>query len=109
MISIVTNIDDYVRAWVAKRIGIRGFGPSTAIGVQKNGQLIAGAVFHDYRDGQIEASIAASSPSWATRSVLYSLFAYPFNQCDANRLLVTCDEKMTYISCCNKQGQRETE
>ena len=91
-ISIVTNIDDYVRAWVAKKIGIRGFGPSTAIGVQRDNQLIAGAVFHDYRDGQIEASLASSSPRWATRSVLYSLFAYPFIQCDANRLLVTCDE-----------------
>jgi len=92
MIGIVTNIDDYVRAWVAKRIGIRGFGPSTAIGVQKDGQLIAGAVFHDYRDGQIESSLAAISPKWATRSVLYSLFAYPFIQVGANRLLVTCDE-----------------
>jgi RimJ/RimL family protein N-acetyltransferase len=88
VIGIVTNIDDYVRAWVAKRIGINGFGPSTAIGVQRDGQLIAGAVYHDYRDGQIEASIASDSPRWATRSVLYSLFAYPFNQCDANRLLV---------------------
>ena len=68
MISIVTNIDDYVRAWVAKKIGIRGFGPSTAIGVQRDNQLIAGAVFHDYRDGQIEASLASSSPRWATRS-----------------------------------------
>jgi len=41
VISIITNIDDYVRAWVAKRIGISGFGPSTAIGVQKDSQLIA--------------------------------------------------------------------
>ena len=103
MIGIVTNIDDYVRAWVAKRIGINGFGPSTAIGVQRDGQLIAGAVYHDYRDGQIEASIASDSPRWATRSVLYSLFAYPFIQCDANRLLVTCDESNDKAMKMNKQ------
>ena len=105
MISIVTNIDDYVKAWVAKRIGINGFGPSTAIGVQRDGQLIAGAVFHDYRpkNGQIEASIASDSPRWATRSVLYSLFAYPFIQCDANRLLVTCDESNDKAMKMNKQ------
>ena len=105
MISIVTNIDDYVRAWVAKRIGINGFGLSTAIGVQRDGQLIAGAVFHDYRpkNGQIEASIASDSPRWATRSVLYSLFAYPFIQCDANRLLVTCDESNDKAMKMNKQ------
>ena len=103
MIGIVTNIDDYVRAWVAKRIGIRGFGPSTAIGVQKDGQLIAGAVFHDYRDGQVEASLSADSPKWATRSVLYSLFAYPFIQMDANRLLVTCDESNKKAMKMNRQ------
>ena len=105
MISIVTNIDDYVKAWVAKRIGINGFGTSTAIGVQQNSQLIAGAVFHDYRpkNGQIEASIASDSPKWATRSVLYSLFAYPFIQCDANRLLVTCDESNDKAMKMNKQ------
>ena len=105
MISIITNIDDYVRAWVAKRIGITGFGLSTAIGVQQDGQLIAGAVFHDYRNEhrQIEASIASDSPRWATRSVLYSLFAYPFNQCDANRLLVTCDESNDKAMKMNKQ------
>ena len=103
MIGIVTNIDDYVRAWVAKRIGIRGFGPSTARGVQKDGQLIAGAVFHDYRDGQVEASLSADSPKWATRSVLYSLFAYPFIQMDANRLLVTCDESNKKAMKMNRQ------
>jgi RimJ/RimL family protein N-acetyltransferase len=103
MIGIVTNIDDYVRAWVAKRIGIRGFGPSTAIGVQKDGQLIAGAVYHDYRDGQVEASLSADSPKWATRSVLFSLFAYPFIQMDANRLLVTCDESNKKAMKMNRQ------
>ena len=103
MIGIVTNIDDYVRAWVAKRIGITGFGPSTAIGVQKDGQLIGGCVYHDYRDGQVECSLACDSPRWATRSVLFSLFAYPFIQMDANRLLVTCDESNKKAMKMNRQ------
>jgi len=103
MIGIVTNIDSYVKAWVSKQIGINGFGPSTAIGVQNDGQLIAGAVFHDYSDGQVQASISAISPKWATRSVLYSLFAYPFIQMDANRLLVTCDETNVKAMKMNRQ------
>ena len=49
-------------------------------------------MYHDYRDGQIEASIAASSQRWANRSVLFGLFAYPFIQVGAKRLLVTCSE-----------------
>lgn len=103
MITIITNIDDYVKSWVAKKLNIRGFGPSSAIGVQKNNQLIAGVVYHDYRDGQIESSIASSSPYWATRSVLYSLFAYPFLQVDVNRMLVTCDESNEKAMKMNKQ------
>ena len=103
MITIITNVDDYVRAWVAKKLGINGFGPSTAIGIQKNGELIAGCVYHDYRDGQIESSLASSTKSWANRSVLYSLFAYPFLQVKANRLLVTCAENNEKAMKMNRQ------
>ncbi len=103
MITIITNVDDYVRAWVAKKLGINSFGPSTAIGIQKNGELIAGCVYHDYRDGQIESSLASSTKSWANRSVLYSLFAYPFLQVKANRLLVTCAENNEKAMKMNRQ------
>ena len=92
MNRLIFGADDYLKRWAAQRIGIDGFGPSAAIGVQRDGEIIAACVYHDYRDGQIEASIAASSRRWASRSVLYGLFAYPFIQVGANRLLVTCSE-----------------
>jgi RimJ/RimL family protein N-acetyltransferase len=92
VIRCIFGADDYLKNWAAKRIGIEGFGPSVAIGVQADDEIIAAAVYHDLRDGQIEASIAASSRRWATRSVLHTLFAYPFLQVGANRLLVTCSE-----------------
>jgi len=89
---LIFGADDYLKSWAAKIIGIDGFGLSTAIGVERDGKIICAAVYHDYRDGQIEASIAASSRRWANRSVLHALFAYPFNQVGAHRLLVTCNE-----------------
>lgn len=92
MNRLIFGADDYLKHWTAKQIGIDGFGPSVAIGVQRDGEIIAAAVYHDYRDGQIEASIAASSRRWASRSVLHTLFAYPFLQVGAHRLLVTCNE-----------------
>ena len=92
MNRLIFGADDYLKGWAAKIIGIDGFGPSTAIGVERDGKIICAAVYHDYRDGQIEASIAASSRRWANRSVLHALFAYPFNQVGAHRLLVTCNE-----------------
>ncbi len=92
MNRLIFGADDYLKRWAAQRIGIDGFGPSAAIGVQRDGEIIAACVYHDYRDGQIEASIAASSQRWANRSVLFGLFAYPFIQVGAKRMLVTCSE-----------------
>jgi RimJ/RimL family protein N-acetyltransferase len=92
MNRLIFGADDYLKTWVAKQIGIDGFGPSVAIGVQRDGEIIAAAVYHDLRQGQIEASIAATSRRWASRSVLHTLFTYPFYQVGANRLLVQCSE-----------------
>jgi len=89
---IIFGADDYLKSWAAERIGIDQFGPSVAIGVERDNQIICAAIYHDLREGQIEASIAASSRRWANRSVLHALFAYPFNQVGAHRLLVTCNE-----------------
>jgi RimJ/RimL family protein N-acetyltransferase len=100
---MIFGADDYLKQWAASRIGIEGFGPSVSIGVQRDGEIIAACVYHDLRGGQIEASIAASSPQWATRSVLYGLFAYPFIQVGANRLLVTCSEANDKAMKMNKQ------
>lgn len=103
MNSLIVGADDYLKEWTAKKIGITGFGPSTAIGVQRNGKIIAAAVYHDFRDGQIEASLAANSQSWASRSVLHAMFAYPFLQVGANRLLVTCNESNSKAMKMNRQ------
>ena len=82
--------------WVAIQLEMPfgSFGPSAGIGVVLRGDLIAGVVFNNYRPypngSTIEASIAATSPNWATRSVLRDFFSYPFIQKDAMRLGVSC-------------------
>jgi len=101
--TIVLGADEYLKSWAAKRIGIDKFGPSKAIGVQNDGEIICAAVYHDWREGQIEASIAATSRRWACRSVLHALFAYPFNQIGANRILVQCSEANDKAMKMNKQ------
>ena len=103
MNRIIFGADDYLKSWAAKRIGINQFGPSVAIGVQRDDQIICATIYHDLRDGQIEASIAASSRRWASRSVLHTLFAYPFKQVGAHRLLVQCSEANDKAMKMNKQ------
>ena len=48
MNRLIIGADDYLKSWAAKIIGIDGFGPSTAIGVERDGKIICAAVYHDY-------------------------------------------------------------
>ena len=88
------GIDQYVAEWIAYQLGVPDLGPCAGIGVTLGGELIAGVAFNNYRpysDGvTLEASIAAISPRWATRSVLRDFFSYPFVQVGATRLGVSC-------------------
>ena len=91
--------DEAVAQWVAKQldIPIEDFLPCSACGVILGGEIIAGVVYSNYREltqgSTMEASIASTSPRWATRSVLRDLFAYPFIQVGVQRFWVSCARK----------------
>lgn len=84
---LLFGYDADVAAWVAQRIPHmhgEGFGPCTAIGVgsAERGTLYAGIVYHDYqaRYSNIQLSMAADSPLWATKGTIRALLHYPFVQ-----------------------------
>ncbi len=95
--QMIFGCDPQVTAWVAARMpGFRqedGFGPCTAIGIAEDGSLIAGAVYHNYRDYDIEISFAADSAKWATRTHIREIFHYPFNQLGCVRLTTVTGRK----------------
>ena len=76
--------------WVAKRTNEYGnFGASTAIGWEKNGRLAAGVVYAEWNGPNVVCHIASDgSRSWATRTYLWTIFDYPFNQLKAERITV---------------------
>lgn len=88
----VGGADQFVAAWVARELNIdpAEFGPCSAMGVVLGGSLVAGIVFNEYvvmRAGSsIQASIASTSPHWASRPVLRDIFRYPFEQLGVSRL-----------------------
>lgn len=90
--QLVFGHDAAVADWVAERIAHVGsgaaFGPLSAIGVARDGQMIAGIVYHGhmaaYRTGEI--SFAADTPRWATRGVVRALLHVPFVQYGYRRL-----------------------
>lgn len=56
--------------------------------------LIAGIIYHNFISEykNIEVSMVAASPKWATKQVLKELLSYPFNQLGCQRI-TTCIAK----------------
>jgi len=88
MKSIVYGQDERVMKWVGERLDETDFGPgSIAIGLERDGELIAGVVYNMYSKASICMNVAAvPGKDWLSRSFLYATFAYPFVQLKCNRV-----------------------
>lgn len=90
--ELVFGHDAAVADWVASRIPhvqhAERFGPLAALGIARDGALIAGAVYHNYLPGYEvgELSFAASTPRWATRGNIRAVLSVPFEQYRWRRL-----------------------
>jgi RimJ/RimL family protein N-acetyltransferase len=71
---------------VGEQVGIDDFGALIAIGIVRDRNLIAGAVFNNFRQTNIEITFASTTPRWCTRGVLRGIFSYPFEQLGLARL-----------------------
>ena len=57
------------------------------LGVESNGELIAGVVFENYTGSSISIHVAAlEGRHWLSREFLFRVFAYPFLQLECNRV-----------------------
>lgn len=82
--------------WVANLIWpgkLRDFGNSQGLAIFENGELIAGMIYHNYEPdaGVIEISGAGTSKRWLTRETLRKMFAYPFEECDCQTVVMRVD------------------
>ena len=80
MLQILIGQTDAVRDFVGEKVGCRDFGPSEALGVVLDGELVAGVVYNEHRDFDLKMHIAATSPRWASRRTIDKLLGYPFRQ-----------------------------
>ena len=87
--AVAGEHDTTVLSWVASTLGMQpgDFLPCASIGVMRDGVLLAGLVYHDFRrkahGNMIEVSAVAADPAWASRRTLKALFEYAFvvNDC----------------------------
>lgn len=99
MRDIVLGHDAYVSSWVMERLPIKfrnpDWGPFRSIGVSYNGQLVAGIVYNQWSEetGDLQMTIAASSPHWASRAILRVLFGYPFVTLGARRVTAVTNQR----------------
>jgi len=86
--QLLLGFDAQIARWVGERSKVYDFGPCRAIGVVREGNIVAGVVYSNFRSGNIEATLAADDPRWCSRGVLRGLFRYPFVQLGCRR--ITC-------------------
>ena len=91
--ELLFHADEAVTQWVSKQqpYPVDYSTGTRAIGVVKNGKMIGGAVYSNYRNaphgGMMEITIAGK-PGWLTRRSIRVLLYYPFEDCGCFR--VTC-------------------
>jgi RimJ/RimL family protein N-acetyltransferase len=79
---------DLVGSWVFNQVG-KCWGPEgrEAIGLVRDGEVLAGVVFEDYTGVAIQAHIAISSPRVPFRKLLSAAAGYAFNQLRVEKIL----------------------
>lgn len=84
----------FLLQWASERIGVNSILYPQPVGVMsKNGEMLAVAIYHEYRKTDIQFSMAADTPRWATRQNLVELAAYPFDVLDVRRMTAMTDKK----------------
>src|SRR5579859_6268505 len=82
--------------WVGARVGENGFEGAKAIGLEQDGQLIAGVVYNLFTGPSVCMHVAAEPGKlWATPEFLFAAFAYPFVSLGCRRVtgLVSASNK----------------
>lgn len=93
MKKIVLGQDDRVGDFVGKGIGIEGqFHSFSSIGLEENGELVAGIVYSDFNGNNLSASIHGLNRTWMNREFLWVIFHYPFEQAKVKRITAVVEE-----------------
>ena len=88
MKTTIYGQEDRVVPWVGQRIDEDHFDKDCiALGLEEDGELIAGVVFNWYTGPSISMHVAAEpGRRWLNRDFLFRAFAYPFLQLNCNRV-----------------------
>ena len=97
MRTIVTGQKERVGKWTAEHIGCGSdWRDYEAMGVEKDGELIAGVVFDDYVENtRCAMHCAGVGKNWLSKEFLFVLFDYAFRQLGCKVVVLTVDSENT--------------
>jgi RimJ/RimL family protein N-acetyltransferase len=104
MRQIILNQKERVAQFLIEQNAYKGQAVQyEAIGVEENGNLIAGVVYENYeKNARISLHCAGIGKRWLSRQFLWMVFDYPFNQLNVNVIVNT-------VSSDNKDSIKFTE
>lgn len=83
---IVTGEDERVGSWVCERTG-GTYVEGATVGLEKNGQLVAGVLYDHFNKASISMHVAAEGKHWLNREYLWFCFFYPFEQLKVRKVI----------------------
>jgi RimJ/RimL family protein N-acetyltransferase len=83
---LLFHCDEALAKWAGDRLGMEIGKPNTSIGVAHKGQIVAVAVFNNFRPPNIEITFVTSSARWASPGAVRAILRYPFVQLRCKRL-----------------------
>lgn len=91
---IISTDKARVAEWVCSRIGVTLADKNyEAIGLEKNGELVAGFMYDNYNGRSIAMHVAAEGTGWLKHETefLNVCFDYPYNQLGVKKVISTVD------------------
>lgn len=90
------EVKGLVQSLNPRGVPVGGWPPSTAIGLESNGQLLGGVLYSAYTGLSLQMHIGVLPEGrgrWATRGNLAVLFAYPFLQLECESVLAVVPQE----------------
>ena len=85
MVVIGPGVVQYVERVNGRKDPYSGY--PVGIGIEKDGQLVGGIVFHEFNGANVYIHVASDFPKkWVTREWLHVIFSYAFDQMKVNRV-----------------------
>lgn len=78
--------DERVCRFVSQQMNIDGWSAARGVGLEENGELIAGVVYDYWNGASICMHVAGIGKRWLTREYLWYCFHYPFEELKVRRI-----------------------